>query len=82
MALDRPHLVRGVASGRRDAEQWSKSSLGQLAGVGGRAVSWRGNSAAAAMSGKARVVVVGGGVAGALLAKIMQGHADVVLLDP
>lgn len=31
---------------------------------------------------KARVVVVGGGVAGSLLAKTMQGHADVVLLDP
>nr|CAB3445601.1 unnamed protein product [Digitaria exilis] len=34
------------------------------------------------MAGKARVVVVGGGVAGALLAKTMQDHADVVLLDP
>ncbi|XP_073098742.1 uncharacterized protein [Elaeis guineensis] len=29
-----------------------------------------------------RVVVVGGGVAGALLAKNMQFHADVVLIDP
>ncbi|KAL6629835.1 hypothetical protein ACP70R_029600 [Stipagrostis hirtigluma subsp. patula] len=35
-----------------------------------------------AAAGKARVVVVGGGVAGSLLAKTMQGHADVVLLDP
>ncbi|TVU33441.1 hypothetical protein EJB05_25258 [Eragrostis curvula] len=33
-------------------------------------------------AGKPRVVVVGGGVAGSLLAKTMQGHADVVLLDP
>ncbi|WVZ77903.1 hypothetical protein U9M48_025702 [Paspalum notatum var. saurae] len=37
---------------------------------------------AAAGKTKARVVVVGGGVAGSLLAKTMQGHADVVLLDP
>jgi apoptosis-inducing factor 2 len=36
----------------------------------------------AAAAGKARVVVVGGGVAGSLLAKTMQGHADVVLVDP
>ena len=38
--------------------------------------------AAAAGSGKARVVVVGGGVAGSILAKTMQGHADVFLVDP
>ncbi|XP_066327639.1 uncharacterized protein [Miscanthus floridulus] len=31
---------------------------------------------------KARVVVVGGGSGGSLLAKNMQGHADVVLVDP
>ncbi|CAL5024012.1 unnamed protein product [Urochloa decumbens] len=36
----------------------------------------------AAAGGKARVVVVGGGVAGSLVAKSMQGDADVVLLDP
>ncbi|CAN6277568.1 unnamed protein product [Urochloa humidicola] len=36
----------------------------------------------AAAVGKARVVVVGGGVAGSLLAKTLQGDADVVLLDP
>jgi flavin-dependent dehydrogenase len=35
----------------------------------------------AAAAGKARVVVVGGGVAGSLLAKTMERHADVVLLD-
>ncbi|CAN6243058.1 unnamed protein product [Urochloa humidicola] len=34
------------------------------------------------MAGKAKVVVVGGGIAGSLLAKSMQGDADVVLLDP
>ncbi|WVZ71982.1 hypothetical protein U9M48_020509 [Paspalum notatum var. saurae] len=38
--------------------------------------------AAMAAAAKASVVVVGGGVAGSLLAKTMQGHADVVLLDP
>jgi choline dehydrogenase-like flavoprotein len=37
---------------------------------------------AEAAAGKARVVVVGAGVAGSLLAKTMQGHAHVVLLDP
>lgn len=37
---------------------------------------------AMAAAGKARVVVVGGGVAGSLLAKTMLGHADVVLIDP
>ena len=31
---------------------------------------------------KATVVVVGGGPAGSLFAKTMQGHADVVLVDP
>uniref|UniRef100_A0A0D9VC98 FAD/NAD(P)-binding domain-containing protein n=1 Tax=Leersia perrieri TaxID=77586 RepID=A0A0D9VC98_9ORYZ len=36
----------------------------------------------AAAEGKARVVVVGGGIAGSLLAKTMEPHADVVLLDP
>lgn len=35
-----------------------------------------------AAEGKTRVVVVGGGIAGSLLAKTMQPHADVVLLDP
>ncbi|KAF8641911.1 hypothetical protein HU200_067621 [Digitaria exilis] len=29
-----------------------------------------------------RVVIVGGGIAGALLAKTLQNHADVVLIDP
>uniref|UniRef100_A0ACD6A1N4 Uncharacterized protein n=1 Tax=Avena sativa TaxID=4498 RepID=A0ACD6A1N4_AVESA len=29
-----------------------------------------------------RVVIVGGGIAGAFLAKTLQGHADVVLIDP
>lgn len=29
-----------------------------------------------------RVVVIGGGVAGSLLAKSLQFHADVTLLDP
>jgi flavin-dependent dehydrogenase len=36
----------------------------------------------AAAREKARVVVIGGGPAGSLFAKTMQGHADVVLLDP
>ncbi|KAI3832554.1 hypothetical protein MKW98_002100 [Papaver atlanticum] len=31
---------------------------------------------------KSKVVVVGGGIAGALLAKSLQFHADVVLIDP
>lgn len=43
---------------------------------------WRERQAMAEAGEKARVVVVGGGVAGSLLAKTMQGHADVVLLDP
>ncbi|KAL6595535.1 hypothetical protein ACP70R_047875 [Stipagrostis hirtigluma subsp. patula] len=29
-----------------------------------------------------RVVIIGGGIAGALLAKTLQNHADVVLIDP
>ena len=29
-----------------------------------------------------RVVIVGGGIAGALLAKTLQNYADVVLIDP
>ncbi|KAI3846463.1 hypothetical protein MKW92_034518 [Papaver armeniacum] len=33
-------------------------------------------------TGKKRVVVVGGGLAGALAAKSLQSHADVVLIDP
>lgn len=36
----------------------------------------------AADGGKPRVVVVGGGIGGALLAKTLQPDADVVLLDP
>ncbi|OVA07141.1 FAD-dependent pyridine nucleotide-disulfide oxidoreductase [Macleaya cordata] len=32
--------------------------------------------------GKKKVVVVGGGISGALLAKSLQFHADVVLIDP
>jgi flavin-dependent dehydrogenase len=36
----------------------------------------------AAAGEKARVVLVGGGPAGSLFAKTMEGHADVVLLDP
>jgi hypothetical protein len=38
--------------------------------------------AMAAAGEKARVVLVGGGPAGSLFAKTMEGHADVVLLDP
>jgi choline dehydrogenase-like flavoprotein len=38
--------------------------------------------AAMAEAGKPRVVVVGGGIGGALLAKTMEPDADVVLLDP
>lgn len=38
--------------------------------------------AMAAAAEKARVVVIGGGPAGSLFAKTMQGHADVVLVDP
>lgn len=36
------------------------------------------------MSGdaKKKVVVIGGGIAGALLAKIVQNKADVYLIDP
>jgi NADH dehydrogenase FAD-containing subunit len=33
-------------------------------------------------SRRAVVVVVGGGVAGALVANSLQNHADVVLVDP
>jgi hypothetical protein len=40
------------------------------------------DSAAMAETGKPRVVVVGGGIGGALLAKTMEPDADVVLLDP
>jgi aspartate oxidase len=29
-----------------------------------------------------RMVIVGGGIGGALLAKTLQNHADVVLIDP
>ena len=31
---------------------------------------------------KSKVVVVGGGIAGSLLAKTMQYDADVILIDP
>ncbi|MQM17940.1 hypothetical protein Taro_050922, partial [Colocasia esculenta] len=34
------------------------------------------------MEGKRRVVILGGGIAGGLLAKLLQFHADVVLVDP
>ncbi|GJM90212.1 hypothetical protein PR202_ga06470 [Eleusine coracana subsp. coracana] len=36
----------------------------------------------AAAAGKAKVVVVGGGLAGSLLAKTIQGDADVFVVDP
>jgi len=48
-------------------------------GGAGASENWE---AMAAAAGNARVGVAGGGVAGSLLAKTMQGHADDVRVDP
>ncbi|KQJ89344.1 apoptosis-inducing factor 2 [Brachypodium distachyon] len=50
-----------------------------------RHLSWCSNEDSAGAAARAagdRVVIVGGGIAGALLAKTLQNHADVVLIDP
>lgn len=59
-------------------------SLGSEGDSAAAAAAWRSKRRRAEMAaeGKTRVVVVGGGIAGSLLAKTMQPHADVVLLDP
>ena len=80
-------LEAELKESRESRDVSGRGEWGAEVGVGGErdsAAAASGGEIAtmAAEAGKPRVVVVGGGIAGSLLAKTMQPDADVLLLDP